>query len=363
MDMDEKLLNKQIKGLLIGTAVGDAIGLPREGLSANRAKKLFGSKLQHSLIVTPLGRIGLCSDDTEHAVMVGQCLLELNENRDNFLKLLARHMRCWFLTLPFGIGMATLKACFKLCLGINPHKTGVKSAGNGAVMRAPIIGWFFADNMQMMKKTLQESTYITHSDSRAFEGAWTISMAARYATNHQPQIAPVDAFFSELLPTLKGEELINSLRVAQSKLLENATLSEYLILLGLPKNGITGYVNYTVPSTIYAWLRYYGDYEKTISELVIAGGDTDTNAAIAGALCGITADFGSMPNQWLLGIKDQPLSLSYLEKLSSALADKKLNMSKKFKPYRLNMILISLRNIIFLLIILTHGIRRLLPPY
>lgn len=96
---------------------------------------------------------------------------------------------------------------------------------------------------------------------------------------------------------------------------------------------------------------------------MIAGGDTDTNAAIAGALCGITADFGSMPNQWLLGIKDQPLSLSYLEKLSSALADKKLNMNKKFKPYRLNMILISLRNIIFLLIILTHGIRRLLPPY
>lgn len=184
MDMDEKLLNKQIKGLLIGTAVGDAIGLPREGLSANRAKKLFGSKLQHSLIVTPWGRIGLCSDDTEHAVMVGQCLLELNENRDNFLKLLARHMRCWFLTLPFGIGMATLKACFKLCLGINPNKTGVKSAGNGAVMRAPIIGLFFADNMQMMKKTLQESTYITHSDSRAFEGAWTIAMAARYAANH-----------------------------------------------------------------------------------------------------------------------------------------------------------------------------------
>lgn len=363
MSMDEKLLNKQIKGLLIGTAVGDAIGLPREGLSANRAKKLFGSKLQHSLIVTPWGRIGLCSDDTEHAVMVGQCLLELNENRDNFLKLLARHMRCWFLTLPFGIGMATLKACFKLCLGINPHKTGVKSAGNGAVMRAPIIGWFFADNMQMMKKTLQESTYITHSDSRAFEGAWTIAMAARYATNHQPQIAPVDAFFSELLPTLKGEELINSLRVAQSKLLENATLSEYLILLNLPKNGITGYVNYTVPATIYAWLRYYGDYEKTISELVIAGGDTDTNAAVAGALAGLVIGCDKTPTCWIKGISDWPMSIKYMNRLSGLLVNKKLYPNKKLKNRPLNLLFLLGRNIIFLAVILMHGVRRLFPPY
>ncbi len=38
----------RLAGLLIGTAVGDAIGLPREGMSARRALRLFGgSPLSH----------------------------------------------------------------------------------------------------------------------------------------------------------------------------------------------------------------------------------------------------------------------------------------------------------------------------
>ena len=55
------------EGVLLGTMAGDALGLPREGLSARRTRRLFGgAPLRHRLL---LGR-GLCSDDTEHACMV-----------------------------------------------------------------------------------------------------------------------------------------------------------------------------------------------------------------------------------------------------------------------------------------------------
>lgn len=54
-------------GVMIGTAVGDALGLPMEGLSARRQRKLFAPPLKQRFV----GRYGMISDDTEHTFMVG----------------------------------------------------------------------------------------------------------------------------------------------------------------------------------------------------------------------------------------------------------------------------------------------------
>lgn len=361
--MQQELLNKQIEGLLIGTAVGDAIGLAREGLSRDRAIKLFGIELQHSLIVTPWGHLGLCSDDTEHALLVSQCLLAMDAQGDNFLRLLAFHLRRWFLTLPAGIGMATLKACIKLCLGFSPCRSGVMSAGNGAVMRAPIIGWFCSSDLSLLMHLIKQSTEITHTDTRVFEGAWVIAMAVRHVVSYQPSSAPIDAFLNEILPTLKGEELIHYLQLAQLKLSEGATLTDYLSLLHIGSKGVTGYVNHSVPAVIYAWLRYYGDYKKTISALVMAGGDTDTHAAIAGALSGVSVGVDGIPSDWINGINDWPMTTRYIKTLSGALANKKKNPNKIVKVKSLNWVFLWIRNFIFFWVIVVHGFRRLFPPY
>ena len=81
-----------IEGVLLGTLVGDALGLPREGLSRERGLKCFGGPpLRHQLL---LGH-GMGSDDTEHACMVGQALLAQPRDRQEhpMLKLLAHHGR------------------------------------------------------------------------------------------------------------------------------------------------------------------------------------------------------------------------------------------------------------------------------
>lgn len=63
-------MNNQLKNCLLGGAVGDALGLPFEGLSAQRANKLFKNKRAYHLI--PLVNFGMVSDDTEHAIMTVQ---------------------------------------------------------------------------------------------------------------------------------------------------------------------------------------------------------------------------------------------------------------------------------------------------
>src|ERR1044072_2480170 len=114
-----------LKGILLGTAVGDSIGLPAEGLSSRRIQKLFHGCWRQRFF---FGR-GMISDDTEHTVMVAQALL--TDSLNEFRRTLSWKLRFWLLTLPAGIGFATLRAILKLWLGFSPERSGVFSAGNG----------------------------------------------------------------------------------------------------------------------------------------------------------------------------------------------------------------------------------------
>ena len=127
-------LASALEGCLLGTAVGDALGLPREGLSPEKAGRLFGDEVRHRLIA---GR-GMLSDDTEHAAMTAQALTRHVGDADAFGRDLAWRLRWWSLALPPGVGLATARACMKLWLGFSYESSGVFSAGNGPLMRAPV---------------------------------------------------------------------------------------------------------------------------------------------------------------------------------------------------------------------------------
>ena len=112
---------KNILGCLLGTAVGDSIGLPYEGIPPQRASKMFGVADRHRFV---LGR-GMISDDTEHTCMVAQSLIASGFDVDLFTKKFAWRLRFWLMKLPAGTGMATMRAILKLWLGFPPHKSGV----------------------------------------------------------------------------------------------------------------------------------------------------------------------------------------------------------------------------------------------
>ena len=125
-----------LAGALLGTAVGDAVGLRFENLPARRVER----RLRDGLVPRFVG--GRCppSDDTAHAFATVQALLE-STDPDGFADALSRRLRWWLLTLPAGIGFATLRALTKSWLGFAPSRSGVASAGNGPLMRAPVQWW------------------------------------------------------------------------------------------------------------------------------------------------------------------------------------------------------------------------------
>src|ERR1700722_3834593 len=166
-----------IAGCILGTAVGDAIGLPAEGLSRRRQRRMFPILDGYHLI---FGH-GMISDDTEHTCLVAAALAESAGDTDLFQQRLAAGLRWWLLTIPVGTGLATLRATLRLCLGVPPDRSGVFSAGNGPSMRSALLGVCFGHEPDRLRSLVRASTRLTHTDPKAEWAAFAVALAASHS--------------------------------------------------------------------------------------------------------------------------------------------------------------------------------------
>jgi ADP-ribosyl-[dinitrogen reductase] hydrolase len=189
----------RIVGCLLGIAVGDGMGLPYEGLSRRRLQAWSVPTRSHRFL---FGR-GMVSDDTEHACMVAQSLIVAADSAIVFQQALAWRLRWWVLALPAGVGLATLRACVRLWLGVPGDRSGVFSAGNGPAMRSPVLGVCYGDNLAVLRRLVRISTSLTHSDPKAEWGAMAIAIAAHFAAT-QGDIVP-EHYYNALEAALPAE--------------------------------------------------------------------------------------------------------------------------------------------------------------
>lgn len=359
-------VGQRLAGVLIGGAVGDALGLPTEGLSPQRQWKWWPGELCHRFV---FGR-GMVSDDTEHAFMTAQAVLAAHGDLERFRRSLAWQLRWWFLALPAGVGFATARACLRLWLGVPADRSGVNSAGNGPSMRSAILGAVFATDANRRRDFVRASTRLTHLDPRAETAAQAVAEAAAFCCRTRVEQASSEDRRTELIPddrniadviqsmaTLTDDPEWRRLCARMSAALDKGdSVQQFSNGLNLHR-GITGYAYHTVPVALYAWLRYRGKFEDALGNTIRCGGDTDTVAAICGALVGCDVGPEGIPKQWRNGICDWPRTRKSFVRLAQELA------APTGKPIRWFWPGVLPRNIIFLSVVLIHGLRRLFPPF
>jgi ADP-ribosyl-[dinitrogen reductase] hydrolase len=349
-------LRLAVVGCLLGTAVGDALGLPYEGLTRDRQRVLYPKIDRHQLV---FGK-GMISDDTEHTCLVAQALIASAGNVDKFRDDLAGRLQFWLLGLPAGIGLATLKAIGRLWLGFSPKTSGVFSAGNGPAMRVALLGVCFGDRPEVLRQMVQASTRITHSDPKAEYGAMAVAIAAAVASQGK-DITPQDYYqmVVDQLPDASAEffELIQ-LAVNSAVLGESA--QDFSDSIGATY-GVSGYVYQTVPVVIQTWLRHQANYRDGILAVIRCGGDTDTTAAILGGIIGARVGKAGIPHDWIGNMVEYPRSIKWMERLGWRLVEV---LGGDLQPALPVMVpALMARNLVFLVVVLFHGFRRLLPPY
>ena len=351
-----------ITGCILGTAVGDALGLACEGLSRRRQARMFRTLDSHKLL--PFGK-GMTSDDTEHTCMLAQSLMvtghrELTTLEQKFSANFAWRLRFWLLGLPAGIGFATLRSILKLWLGFPANKSGVFSAGNGPAMRAALIGVCHGNDPARMRALVRAATRITHTDPKAEFGAFAVATAAHLAATRENDTAP-EEFLALLKQHIADTEFIALMRKVVDSVARGETAEAFADSIGCT-NGVSGYMYHTLPCALQVWLAHQSDYRAAVTTMIRLGGDADTTAAIVGAIVGARVGKAGIPSEWIDNLVEWPRSVAWMEQLGAGLAARCADHTNGGSLW-LNPVKLLFRNIIFMIIVLLHGLRRLLPAF
>jgi len=337
----------RIAGTLLGTALGDALGLAAEGMSARAIARRFGRVERFHL----LGRTGFVSDDTEQSALVAQSLVRHPDDVEGCVRAFRRALLGWFCRLPWGVGLATLRACVRIGLGF--RQSGVMSAGNGAAMRAAVVGAFFDDRPDRREAFGRALAEVTHRDPRAIAGALYVADLAA-ACVRSPSGTPPEVCQEEARRAVTDADLAAALDRARDAALRGVSVAE-----AAETCGTSGFVIHTVPFATFLFLRYGAEPLAALTEAVGAGGDTDSIGAILGGWLGALHGESALPAALLNRIHDGPFGPTHLRALAAALAQARDGAAVSVPRYSPTAALA--RNLALYPVVLAHGFRRLLP--
>ena len=299
----------------------------------------------------------MLSDDTEHALFTARALLESRGDPGKFGRALRGELRAWTFYLPPGIGKATLLAGLKAWT-FTGH-TGVHSAGNGPAMRAPILGAFLPDIIQL-REFCRVSTRLTHTDPKAQWGAFAIALAAHQSARGESNGRLLVRDLTEWSDGSEAaREMIELAKRAVNSAGRGQSAREFCADLGLER-GVSGYIFHTVPVVLQVWLAHATDFRGALETIIRCGGDTDSTAAIVGGIIGARVGADALPLNWKSELWDWPNSPAYIERVARELESAHEQGIAVVAP-RVLLGAPLFRNAFFFVVLLVHILRRAVP--
>ena len=299
---------EKFAGCLLGLAIGDAFGARFEGQDAAWIAHRYPS----AAVLIEDRALLTYTDDTQMAIGVAETLAQHGTIRQPELcRAFAANYEPWR-----GYGMGARRVLEAMCEGRDHEKVaaqsfgGTGSFGNGAAMRVAPIGVFFHGDLDRVWREAYESALPTHRHPIGIEGAQILATAVALVTGDEPFDRP--RFFQSLLDRCTDGEY-------RSKLLQARDLVRASDL-GSLGNGIAA--QHSVVTAIGCFSLFPDSYVDTVANCVLLGGDTDTIAAMAGAISGTHLGVQEIPPSWLERLEDEPKSKgrTYLTQLAERLA-------------------------------------------
>ena len=283
-------------GCLAGVALGDALGRATEFLTRDQIRAHFGWLVHlaappdfHPAHAHPLG---IVTDDTAQTLLITN-LLSRGETLtpENVAAALVKWNDEKSLQTNY-LGPSTRRALAQLKEGASPRETGKSGTTNGAAMRVAAIGIVNAGNFDRLMNDVIAASVPTHNTRNAIQGGAAVACAIAEAMSADSSVETVIAAaqrgaiggrehgaWSWCTPLEKRIELAVKL-AHESEDVEDA-LQKIYDYVG---TGLDPAESVAAAFGVVAAAR--GDATTAINAGVNIGGDTDTVASIAGAICG-----------------------------------------------------------------------------
>ena len=283
------------QGCLLGQLAGDSLGGLVEFSSAAKIKSKYPTGLRELMDGGHWGILaGQPTDDSEMALMLARSIVQ-NKGYEPAAALDA--YLHWYGSPPFDIGGTTSAALRGARRGRTPQErlAGAKqhastsSQANGSLMRISPLGIFGAGNPAAAADWARADSRLTHphpvcQDACAvFVAAIATVITAGCSAPECYQAAQDEASRSSVAPPVTA-----ALRAAAERPPEDYQTQQGWVLIAL--------------QNAFYQLLHAPSLEEGVVQTVMAGGDTDTNAAIAGALLGAVHGREAIPPQWLRSI-------------------------------------------------------------
>ena len=280
-------------GCVLGAALGDALGAPFEFLRRPDVPSPVPAFERPWLGLPP----GTTTDDTAMARNLIGSLVE--RGGLDLGDVLARH-RAWLATDPPDVGAFTRRVLATPVGVTDPPDEAARlvweergpevSAGNGSVMYCAPLGVAYAHRPDLLFEQAPALSAITHHDGRCRTACLSVTLAVAALVRGEPAEDAVRSAVDAVLEREGGEELEYLVQEAgRARPVDGPDRGFCLFTAGVALRSA-----FEVDSVAEGLLR-----------VVSLGGDTDTNAAVAGALLGARDGRSGLPEAWLERLADR----------------------------------------------------------
>ncbi len=300
---------QKVEGMLIGLAIGDALGTPTEGMTPARRQSLYGEIRDFLPSGHPMGPVGSGTDDTQLSFWTIEQLLEDGG-------LVPARLGQRFCAEPIvGIGNAVSQFVRRFRDQKLPWQlSGTDSLGNGALMRiAPVLIPYLQSPHDSMYADAALNTMLTHNafGNIAACVAFVDLLWRLLAMRDSPEPAWWIDTFCSYAEDIEGDETRYKVTRREASPYEGplASYTSQVCRAAYEERrpaldaceawGSGAYLMETLPSVLYILAMHGHDPETAIVRAVNDTKDNDTIAAIVGCAVGALHGLAGLPERWV----------------------------------------------------------------
>ncbi|SDR96732.1 ADP-ribosylglycohydrolase family protein [Microterricola viridarii] len=289
-------IHDRARGAIIGLAIGDAMGAPTEGMTISAIREQFGR------VTGYLSGDAAGTDDTEYAVLCAQGVLAQGSalSAEGVMAQwvgAVSHQKGGF----FGAGFSEMVAISNFIKGVTPPRSGQENYeqwSDGAAMRVAPIGIFALGDPVEAARLAGIDASVSHARDGIYCGqAIAAAVAvAMVSDDFEAVLAagvaalPTDSWSHRLVTRALGlARAAGSVEEAESILYEEISLLHYPWADAGPE---------ALALAFGLFAASKGDFATVIESSVNIGRDSDTIAAMTGAMAGAMIGYSAIPEAW-----------------------------------------------------------------
>jgi poly(ADP-ribose) glycohydrolase ARH3 len=235
------------------------------------------------------------SDDTEMMISVAESLIRTGGvSREDLLATLASNYDA---ARGYGHGMTAAVEAIRNGSRTDPFALWPEgSKGGGGAVRVVPIACAYHHDVDRLAALAEDATATTHAHPLGRAGGVAHATAIAHVIARTTDSIDAASLLAKVIHqrAVRGTALVPKLQAVHRLVNSTAGSDEAGRELG---NGVTA--EESVPLAMFAFHRWAPSFADVVKNTVLAGGDTDTAAAMSGALCGALVGEAGLPSTWL----------------------------------------------------------------